>query len=92
MKIEEALGVLALAKGKFRVLEPEEGQVGARVKYTGTDPEDEGRVLEALLAYARHVSETVGGDPNILKVNSLETDNVYLASDIQTHTAYEGEK
>lgn len=84
MNIEEALGVLALAKGKFEITR--KGDTGARVHYTGTDPEEEGRIAQALIVYGRWVAKEVGGDEELLQVESLRTDAVHVASDNEGHT------
>lgn len=71
MTLVEAIDVLVMAPGSFsEVHSPGPGR--AKIKYTGTDAEDEGRVLAALLV----VAEEVG-----LRMLGMETDDVYVPAD-----------
>lgn len=78
MTLEEAIGTLALAEGKFDVTE-EDGVV--RVHYTGTDPDEEGRIAQALIIVSQGFAESVGGE---IEVRSVQTDNVHLPVSSET--------
>lgn len=87
MTFEEAVEVLAVAEGKFHVV-PNEAGDGLHVHYTGTDPEEEGRIAQALIVFGQLTAEALGGE---LEVRSLKTDNVHVASDKASPGAQEDE-
>lgn len=84
MKLEEAIGTLALAEGEFTEVSGDNGSI--RVKYTGTSPEEEGRVLQALIVYSEWIAASLG---TTMSLKSLTTDAVHSSATPSTHASEE---
>lgn len=80
MKLDEAVRIVTEAPGTFEQVSAPEGR--ARIKYTGTDPEDEGRVAQAIA----YIADELG-----LGILGFTTDDVYLSS-TASQTAGEEER
>lgn len=70
MTHDEAREVLANVRGRFSAYTTEHGTV--RLKYTGVDPEEEGRVAQAVILLADEAGIDIG---------DIQADNVHVASD-----------